>query len=91
MNFFRVIRVTIVTLLLVPFFYISQSYASQSYAGINFVPNNLMTTPYGPAYADILLENSNFVPCKGGPIALLLLRSGTRNLRAYGRRDFRQL
>jgi hypothetical protein len=70
MNFFRVIRVTIVTLLLVPFFYISQSYASQSYAGINFVPNDLMTTPYGPAYADILLENSNFVPCKGGPIAL---------------------
>jgi hypothetical protein len=28
------------------------------------------TTAYGPAYADILLESDNFVPCKGGPIAL---------------------
>jgi hypothetical protein len=28
------------------------------------------TTSFGPAYADILLESDNFVPCKGGPIAL---------------------
>jgi len=36
----------------------------------DFVPNDIMTTPYGPAWADILLEPTNFVPCKGGPIAL---------------------
>jgi hypothetical protein len=35
-----------------------------------FIPNNLMTTPYGPAYADIVLVPSNFLPCKGGPFAL---------------------
>ena len=29
-----------------------------------------MTTSYGPAKADILLNKSNFVPCFGGPIAL---------------------
>jgi hypothetical protein len=27
-------------------------------------------TSYGPTYADIVLESGNFVPCKGGPIAL---------------------
>lgn len=32
--------------------------------------NDLETTPYGKAQADILLQNSNFLPCKGGPIAL---------------------
>jgi hypothetical protein len=35
-----------------------------------FVPNDLMTTPFGPAYADILLEPTNFLPCEGGPFAL---------------------
>jgi len=32
--------------------------------------NNTMTTNCGPAFADILLEQSNFLPCLGGPIAL---------------------
>jgi hypothetical protein len=36
----------------------------------NFPFNDTMTTPYGPAYADIILEPSNFLPCEGGPIAL---------------------
>ncbi len=29
-----------------------------------------MTTPFGPAFADIIVEASNFLPCEGGPIAL---------------------
>jgi hypothetical protein len=36
----------------------------------NFNFNNTMTTNCGPAFADILLEQSNFLPCLGGPIAL---------------------
>ena len=35
-----------------------------------FVPNDLMTTEYGPAFADIILVPSNFLPCEGGPFAL---------------------
>lgn len=38
--------------------------------GTPFRFNNLQTTPYGPAKADIVLEPSNFLPCHGGPIAL---------------------
>jgi hypothetical protein len=45
---------------------------------VHFVPNShafwsnsqSWTTSYGPAYADILLQPSNFVPCRGGPFAL---------------------
>jgi hypothetical protein len=37
---------------------------------ISFTPNPLLTTPFGPAKADILLRASNFLPCVGGPIAL---------------------
>jgi hypothetical protein len=45
---------------------------------VHFVPNSHAfwsnsqnwTTSYGPAYADILLQPSNFVPCRGGPFAL---------------------
>ena len=45
---------------------------------VHFVPNSYAfwsnpqhwTTSYGPAYADILLQPSNFVPCRGGPFAL---------------------
>jgi hypothetical protein len=45
---------------------------------VHFVPNSHpfwsdpgnWTTSYGPAYADILLQPSNFVPCRGGPFAL---------------------
>ena len=40
------------------------------HAQFNFPFNDTMTTPYGPAYADIILEPSNFLPCEGGPIAL---------------------
>ena len=45
---------------------------------VHFVPNSHSfwsnpknwTTSYGPAYADISLAASNFVPCRGGPYAL---------------------
>ncbi len=45
---------------------------------VHFVPNSHSfwakeknwTTSFGPAYADILLTGSNFVPCRGGPYAL---------------------
>lgn len=45
---------------------------------VHFVPNSHVfwsssqnwTTSYGPAYANILLQQSNFVPCRGGPFAL---------------------
>src|SRR5580704_14707421 len=45
---------------------------------VHFSPNSLAfwsdpanwTTAYGPAYADITLAASNFVPCRGGPYAL---------------------
>lgn len=59
------VRVLLASLVLTPFFF-----STPLYADFNFVANNLMTTPYGPAYADILLEPSNFVPCEGGPFAL---------------------
>jgi len=36
----------------------------------NFPFNDTMTTDFGPAFADIILEPSNFLPCKGGPYAL---------------------
>jgi hypothetical protein len=35
-----------------------------------FELNTCMTTPYGPAWADILLKPENFLECKGAPIAL---------------------
>src|ERR1700722_1808053 len=45
---------------------------------VHFVPNSHAfwsnpdnwTTDYGPAYANILVESTNFVPCRGGPYAL---------------------
>ena len=45
---------------------------------VHFVPNSYAfwsdpsnwTTSLGPAYADITLASSNFVPCRGGPFAL---------------------
>ncbi|MDA2920425.1 hypothetical protein MYX76_13200 [Desulfobacterota bacterium AH_259_B03_O07] len=37
---------------------------------VPFVPNDIMTTPFGPAFADIVLERENFLPCLGGPFAL---------------------
>jgi hypothetical protein len=41
------------------------------YATANsFKLNTLPTTPYGPAWADISLDKSNFLDCKGASIAL---------------------
>ena len=58
---------------------------------IHFVPNSHpfwsdpanWTTPFGPAYANILLTGSNFLPCRGGPFALCYYSgpsSGTEDL-----------
>ncbi len=58
---------------------------------VHYVPNSAAfwdnpanwTTSYGPAYADILLQPSNFVPCRGGPFALCYYSgpsSGTEDL-----------
>lgn len=44
--------------------------ASSATAEVSFTPNTLNTTPFGPAYADIVLRPPNFLPCFGGPIAL---------------------
>ena len=54
------------------------SSGSGSSGFVHFVPNSHSfwskqknwTTSYGPAYADITLAASNFVPCRGGPYAL---------------------
>lgn len=35
-----------------------------------FKLNTLQTTPYGPPWADILMEKSNFLECKGASVAL---------------------
>jgi len=43
---------------------------SQYTGGKSFKLNILPTTPYGPAWADIVVEKSNFVECKGASIAL---------------------
>lgn len=51
----------------------SISFPGLSYAEkpvFKYHPNPMMTTSYGPAKADIVLNKSNFVPCFGGPIAL---------------------
>src|SRR5690242_21023384 len=41
------------------------------YATISsFKLNTLPTTPYGPAWADISLQKSNFLECEGASIAL---------------------
>ncbi|MGH7813721.1 MAG: hypothetical protein ACREQI_06920 [Candidatus Binataceae bacterium] len=56
----------------------TQTTASPPPQVVHFVPNshsfwsnpNNWTTPFGPAYADILLAPTNFVPCRGGPYAL---------------------
>jgi hypothetical protein len=37
---------------------------------VEYTPNTIMTTPWGPPAADIVVHPSNFVPCVGGPIAL---------------------
>jgi hypothetical protein len=58
---------------------------------VHFVPNSHAfwsnsanwTTAFGPAYADITLASSNFVPCRGGPFALCYYSgpsSGAENL-----------
>jgi hypothetical protein len=55
-----------------------QSAPTTSSGIVHFVPNSHAfwsnpsnwTTSFGPAYADITLASSNFVPCRGGPFAL---------------------
>src|SRR6266404_2420029 len=58
---------------------------------VHFVPNSHAfgsnpanwTTTFGPAYANILLTGSNFLPCRGGPFALCYYSgpsSGTEDL-----------
>ena len=58
---------------------------------MHFVPNSHgfwsnsanWTTAFGPAYADVTLASSNFVPCRGGPFALCYYSgpsSGPENL-----------
>jgi hypothetical protein len=66
--------------------------SSETSSGIvHFVPNSHAfwsdpanwTTTFGPAYADITLTSSNFVPCRGGPFALCYYSgpgSGPENL-----------
>ncbi len=52
--------------------------STQPAAFVHFVPNSHAfwsnpenwTTDYGPAYANVLLTGSNFLPCRGGPFAL---------------------
>lgn len=45
--------------------------AMPAYAqNFDFPFNDTMTTDFGPAFADILLEPTNFLPCVGGPYAL---------------------
>lgn len=43
---------------------------SQYTGNKTFKLNTLPTTPYGPAWADILVEKANFLECKGASIAL---------------------
>jgi hypothetical protein len=37
---------------------------------VDYAPNPIETTPFGPAAADIVVTQSNFLPCYGGPISL---------------------
>ena len=56
----------------------SSSTPASSSGIVHFVPNSHAfwsnptnwTTALGPAYADITLTSTNFVPCRGGPFAL---------------------
>jgi hypothetical protein len=54
-------------LILIALVYFITPVYSQSF---NFPFNDTMTTDFGPAFADIILEPVNFLPCEGGPIAL---------------------
>ena len=71
---------------------------------VHFVPNSHAfwsdpqnwTTSYGPAYANILLAPTNFVPCRGGPFALCFtsgaeFRYGRSFLPTDRRRQVREL
>ena len=47
------------------------SFDSEDFAqNKKFRLNTLPTTPYGPAWADVLLKQANFLACKGAKIAL---------------------
>lgn len=59
-------------------FVIAAGSGANSKSQVGFVPNSFRfwdkprnwPTSFGPAYADIVLEPSNFLPCRGGPFAL---------------------
>ena len=46
------------------------TFGSNASRSAPFFPNFLRTTRFGPAYADILVQPTNFLPCRGGPFAL---------------------
>ena len=46
------------------------SFVGKAAAQPSFIPNPLFTTPFGPAYADVLLRPENFLTCLGRPVAL---------------------
>src|ERR1700730_15615362 len=81
----------VATLLLVAMGCGGDSSKPQASATVHFVPNSHSfwsaqknwTTSYGPAYANIVLQPSNFLPCRGGPFALCYYSgpsSGTEDL-----------
>jgi hypothetical protein len=64
---------------------------SQSPGIVHFVPNSHAfwsdpdnwTTSFGPAYANVVVTSTNFLPCRGGPYALCYYSgpsSGSENL-----------
>lgn len=59
----KTLSVCLKSIIILSVFFISSSNAQ-------FVFNDTMTTPFGPAFADIVLESQNFLPCEGGPFAL---------------------
>jgi len=53
--------------ILISFVFLAAPLYAQNF---NFPFNDTMTTPFGPAFADIILVPFNFLPCEGGPVAL---------------------
>src|SRR5450631_36193 len=62
----RVVQTLTPLLFLIGTFYLSITavYAQSSSAGSAFRFNDLYTTPFGPAYADIVTKDENFLACK---------------------------
>lgn len=62
----RLVRTLMPLLFLIGTFYVSIAavYAQSSVTGSAFRFNDLYTTPFGPAYADIVTKDENFLACK---------------------------